>query len=86
MGYIYNIVWDFAKIRTFWIISMQITAFFLQATQFFCLFLRFVPPAVYNVHTYVTDLERYRYKEGRTLQQKNFSAAEHVKEKRIYSR
>lgn len=38
MGYIYNIVWDFAKIRTFWIISMQITAFFLQATQLFCLF------------------------------------------------
>ena len=40
MGYIYTIVWDFAKIRTFWIICMQITAFFLQARQLTRTFLK----------------------------------------------
>ena len=46
MGYIYNIVWDFAKVRTFWIISRQITAFFLQATQLTRTFLKKLSPNI----------------------------------------
>ena len=76
----------FCKNTNFFVYLQANNSLFLTSNAAFLPFLRFAPPAVYNVHTYVTDLERYRYKEGRFLQQKNFSATEHVKEKRIYSR